>query len=87
MVVQDCFNKEEALQKGIIVPKMGVNDDYDNVTSEIETIEEEFQTLLRKYKSQLQCGLNFFGAAKNRSACFSVLSAYNNKFIHLFFGF
>ncbi|KAL5256929.1 hypothetical protein ACHWQZ_G012010 [Mnemiopsis leidyi] len=63
---QDCFNKEEALQKGIIVPKMGVNDDYDNVTSEIETIEEEFQTLLRKYKSQLQCGLNFFGAAKNR---------------------
>ena len=63
---QNCFDKEEALKKGIIIPKEGVNEDFDQVASEIEAIEQEFETCLRKYKSQLQCNLSFFGTAKNR---------------------
>ena len=64
--LQSCFDKEEALKKGIIIPKAGVNEEYDQVSTEIEEIEQEFHTYLRKYKSQLQCNLNFFGVAKNR---------------------
>ena len=64
-----------------------MNDDYDQVTSEIETIEEEFQILLRKYKTQLQCGLNFFGTAKNRSALFELTRALTAFLMHSFLDF
>ena len=68
LLFQESFNRDEALKKGIIIPTAGVNEAYDATSSDIEEIEHQFNDLLRKYKSQLQCNITFVGSAKTR--CF-----------------
>ncbi|KAK9877845.1 hypothetical protein WA026_020077 [Henosepilachna vigintioctopunctata] len=63
---RDAFDQETALKEGIIIPKTGVDEDYDVVVKKIENILEETRMYLKEQEKFFGCKLNYFGSDKKR---------------------
>lgn len=63
---QTGFNHKDALEKGVIAPEAGVDDEFDYVNREIKSIDDELQALLKQQEKFFGCRLSFFGSDKKR---------------------
>lgn len=66
----DFFNKafdhEKAKQDGKIIPKIGVDQDYDKAISLIKSIEKKFGDYKEEQRKFFNCKIEYFGSGKNR---------------------
>lgn len=51
----DKFDKDLALNEDLIVPKSGVDDEFDESNAKIEKLENQLESLLKSYKSEYKC--------------------------------
>ncbi|TMS36353.1 hypothetical protein L596_003539 [Steinernema carpocapsae] len=64
---QDSFNQEEALKEGIIVPRKGMDAEYDSACQKVADCIADLEKYLREQQKQLKCsGISFYGTGKNR---------------------
>lgn len=63
---QNGFDHKEALDKGVIAPSAGVDDEFDYVNREIESINNEADKYLKKQEKFFGCRLSYFGTDKKR---------------------
>lgn len=51
----DKFDKDLAINEDLIVPKSGVDDEFDESNAKISEVEDKLSSLLKKYKSEYRC--------------------------------
>ncbi|KAJ8674770.1 hypothetical protein QAD02_010556 [Eretmocerus hayati] len=61
-----AFDHEEAKKEGFIVPKRGVDQDYDAVLLELSDIEKELNEYLEKQRKHFGVQIKFFGKDKKK---------------------
>ncbi|XP_030752562.1 probable DNA mismatch repair protein Msh6 [Sitophilus oryzae] len=61
-----AFNHEQAEKDGSIIPKSGVDSDYDRVQLDIEEINKELQKYLKEQSKYFGCEVTYFGTDKKR---------------------
>lgn len=49
----DAFDRKKAKETGVLVPEHGIEEDFDESQDAIEAIQEEFNELLRKWRTKL----------------------------------
>jgi DNA mismatch repair protein MSH6 len=60
------FDHEEAKKEGFIVPKEGVDSDYDDVLLELADIKKELQHYLMKEKRHFGVSIQFCGSGRKK---------------------
>ncbi|KAL3285166.1 hypothetical protein HHI36_019285 [Cryptolaemus montrouzieri] len=63
---REAFDQDMAFKEGVIIPKSGVDEDYDAVIEEIQGIQEELNKYLKQQEKYFGCKLNYFGTDKKR---------------------
>ncbi|XP_055636793.1 probable DNA mismatch repair protein Msh6 [Toxorhynchites rutilus septentrionalis] len=63
---EESFDHEAALEKGIIAPGPGLDEEYDAVQQEIREIEEELEKYKRAQEKYFGCKISYFGTDKKR---------------------
>lgn len=63
---QTAFDHEEAKKVGCIVPKKGVDSEYDSVLMELEEIKKDSEQYLEKQKKHFGVKITFHGSDKKR---------------------
>ncbi|KAI4503557.1 hypothetical protein M0802_000960 [Mischocyttarus mexicanus] len=61
-----AFDHEEAKKQGCIVPKNGVDDEYDSVLSQLEEIKQDLDAYLEKQRKHFGVKVTFFGHDRKR---------------------
>ncbi|XP_015186133.1 PREDICTED: probable DNA mismatch repair protein Msh6 [Polistes dominula] len=61
-----AFDHEEAKKQGCIVPKKGVDDEYDSVLSQMDEIKEDLDAYLAKQRKHFGVKVTFFGHDRKR---------------------
>lgn len=61
-----AFDHEEAKKQGCIVPKKGVDDEYDSVLSQLEEIKHDLDVYLQKQRQHFGVKVTFFGQDRKR---------------------
>lgn len=51
----DKFDKDLAINEDLIVPKSGVDEEFDESNSKIKALEDELDSILGKYKTEYKC--------------------------------
>jgi DNA mismatch repair protein MSH6 len=60
------FDAEEAKREGKIIPRPGINPDFDEAIKDLEENKQKFQSYLNKQSKELKCTIKYFGTNKNR---------------------
>ncbi|XP_068619539.1 probable DNA mismatch repair protein Msh6 isoform X2 [Battus philenor] len=63
---KEAFNQQEAEKEGRILPGQGVDQEYDNILSNIQEIEEELKEYLVEQEKYFRCRLKYVGTDKKR---------------------
>ncbi|XP_054003726.1 probable DNA mismatch repair protein Msh6 isoform X2 [Hylaeus anthracinus] len=63
---ETAFNHEEAKKEGCIVPKEGVDDEYDSVLMELADIKKDLERYLEKQRQHFGVKVTFHGSDKKR---------------------
>ena len=64
---KDAFNHSDAVESGKIIPKKGVDEDYDRVVREKEELQEDTHNYLRQQGQVFRTSkLKYFGAGNNK---------------------
>ncbi|XP_076260192.1 DNA mismatch repair protein Msh6 [Rhynchophorus ferrugineus] len=63
---KEAFNHDEAEKEGIIIPKSGVDEDYDQAEEAIAEINKELQDYLKEQSKFFGCQVTYFGTDKKR---------------------
>lgn len=63
---QTAFDHEEAKKQGCIVPKKGVDAEYDLVLEELAKNKKDLDKYLEKQKQHFDANITFFGTDKKR---------------------
>ena len=67
MYYREIFDEKQAKKEGIIHPKPGVDDDYDQAKQDISNAERYFEEYLREMKRKIGVNdLKYFGTNKDR---------------------
>ncbi|KAF7385811.1 hypothetical protein HZH66_011653 [Vespula vulgaris] len=61
-----AFDHEEAKKQGCIVPKKGVDEEYDSVLSQLEEIKHDLDAYLEKQRKHFGVKVTFFGQDRKR---------------------
>lgn len=64
--MQTAFDHEEAKKQGCIVPKKGVDEEYDSVLSQLEEIKHDLDAYLEKQRKHFGVKVTFFGQDRKR---------------------
>ncbi|RWS13405.1 DNA mismatch repair protein Msh6-like protein, partial [Dinothrombium tinctorium] len=62
----NAFDHEEAKEKGKIIPKPGVDEDYDQSQAEMKLFENKVKVYLEEQRKFFGCKVNFYGSGRNR---------------------
>ncbi|PIK37037.1 DNA mismatch repair protein Msh6 [Apostichopus japonicus] len=63
----NAFDKKKAKDAGAIVPRPGVDEDYDEALRDIKATQRKFDEYLEKQRRRLGCSsIKYWGSAKNR---------------------
>lgn len=65
-LIQGAFNHEKAKKEGFIIPKHGVDREYDEVILELSQIDKELDEYLQKQKKHFGVAVKYIGADKKR---------------------
>lgn len=64
---KSAFNRDKALEDGIIVPEKGIIKEYDDAISNVKECIHELDLYLNVIRKQLHCSnINFFGSGRSR---------------------
>lgn len=63
---QTAFDHEEAKKQGCIVPKKGVDAEYDSVLAELEENKKDLDKYLAKQRNHFAVKITFYGTDKKR---------------------
>ncbi len=63
---QESFDAEKAKADGKIIPKPGVNEDYDAAIGDLKEAEKKLDAYLKAQRKELGCEIKYFGTNKNR---------------------
>ncbi|KAL1490516.1 hypothetical protein ABEB36_013196 [Hypothenemus hampei] len=63
---KQAFNHDEAEKEGTIIPKRGVDEDYDEADNKIKEINTQLQTYLNEQSKFFGCQVTYFGTDKKR---------------------
>lgn len=64
--MQTAFDHEEAKKQGCIVPKKGVDEEYDSVLSQLDEIKRDSDAYLEKQRKHFGVKVTFFGQDRKR---------------------
>jgi len=64
--LQTAFDHEEAKKQGCIVPKKGVDAEYDSVLAELAEIKKDLDRYLEKQKQHFGVKVTFYGTDRKR---------------------
>lgn len=64
--MQQAFNHTAAEKEGKIIPKKGVDNDYDEAENAIDEINKELERYLKEQCKYFGCQVNYFGTDKKR---------------------
>ena len=62
---RQAFNHKEARESGKIIPKKGVDEDYDKAKMEKQKLEEDLKDYLKEQKRHFGCDVKYFGTGNN----------------------
>lgn len=63
---QNAFDHQKATKEGKIIPKDGIDEEFDNAKSSVIEVEEEAAAYLKEISKKLQCPVTYFGSDKKR---------------------
>ncbi|XP_046478017.1 probable DNA mismatch repair protein Msh6 [Neodiprion pinetum] len=63
---KSAFNQEEAKKEGCIIPKPGVDSEYDAVLEEVSEIKRDLEKYLEQQRKHFGVKVNYFGTEKKR---------------------
>lgn len=58
-LLQNAFDKKKAKDAGAIVPRPGVDEDYDEALRDIKATQRKFDEYLEKQRRRLGCSVRF----------------------------
>lgn len=65
-ILQTAFDQEEAKKEGCIIPKPGVDAEYDAVLDELSEIKYDLNEYLEQQRKHFGVKVNYFGSEKKR---------------------
>ncbi|XP_044755642.1 probable DNA mismatch repair protein Msh6 [Coccinella septempunctata] len=63
---REAFDQEMASKDGVIIPKAGVDEDYDAVMDKIANIQKSLDKYLKEQEKYFGCKISYFGSDKKR---------------------
>jgi DNA mismatch repair protein MSH6 len=60
------LNVFNIFSKGKIIPRPGINNEYDNAIDRLNENQKKFELYLKQQAKSLNCHLKYFGSNKNR---------------------
>lgn len=63
---REAFDQEVASKEGVIIPKAGVDEDYDSAMEKISDIQKSLDKYLKEQEKIFGCKISYFGSDKKR---------------------